>query len=59
VGQIIGYNQRNVGGYIMDITVHNPNPQKIKEQLQEIVIQKILAELEKNLTNAGNDNVKE
>ena len=43
----------------MDITVHNTNPQKIKEQLQEIAIQKILADLEKNLTNAENGNVKE
>ena len=43
----------------MDFTVHNANPQKIKEQLQEVVIQKILAVLEKNLTNVENDNAKE
>jgi len=40
----------------MNITVHSANPQKIKEQLQEVVIQKILAELEKNLTNVENNN---
>jgi len=48
-----------LGVISMDITVHGANPQKIKEQLQEIVIQKILADLEKNLTNAENDNDKE
>jgi len=34
-----------------DFIVHNENSQKIKEQIENIVIQKILESLHKRLTN--------